>query len=84
MELLAIVQAEAEADRLLQDAKDRKEAAIKRALEERKFKLSNLKAPAVHEPVLHELKPNLEQIKRAAQKNKAKAVRKILEELYAA
>jgi hypothetical protein len=84
VELLAIVQAEAEADSLVAEAQARKDAAIKQALEERKIKLASIKPLAPPEPALRDLKPNLDALKRTAQKNKAKAVKKILEAIYAA
>jgi hypothetical protein len=84
VELLAIVQAEAEADRLVAEAQSRKEAATKQALEERAAKLANIRAPVVQEPTLRNLKQNFDQLKLRAQKNKAKAIKKILEEIYAA
>jgi hypothetical protein len=84
VELLAIVQAEAEADSLVAEAQARKDAAIKQALEERKIKLANIRPLAPSEPALRDLKPNLDTLKRTAQKNKAKAVKKILEAIYAA
>lgn len=82
VELLAIVQAEEQADALLKEAQDRKERAIKRALDDRQAQLSSITMPPPSEPKLKALNPNLEKLKATARKNKAKAVKAILEGLH--
>jgi hypothetical protein len=82
VELLKIVEAEQQADALVKEAQERKELAIKKALEERQFKLSNLKVPETAQPKLKPLNPDLERIKQVARKNRSKAIKAILEELH--
>lgn len=84
VELLTIVNAEQQAEQLVQQALEHKEAAIKAAMEERQFKLSNLKGPQPKIPEVRSRKPDVESLKETAKRNKAKAVSKILEEFYAA
>jgi hypothetical protein len=81
VELLAIVQAEQQADALVKSAQLHKDAVLAQALKDREYKLTNLSSPVLQEPKVREAKPNLEKIQLAAKKNKKKAVAKILEAL---
>jgi len=83
-ELLAIVQTEQAAETLVQQAKERQVQAIQQALVDREFRLANIITPQVIDPNLKPLRPAIEQLKRTAQKNKARAVQQILREIYAA
>lgn len=84
MELLAVVEAEDKAEALVKEAQERKQQAIRDALQQRDEQLAKLKAPAVSTPNLKPLATNVEQLKGVAKRNKAKALKLILEELNAA
>ena len=80
-ELLSIVQAEAHAERTIQEAEQMRERALQRVLEERERKLKALKSPQPQPPSVPEKKPDLQSIEKVA--NKDAAVQKILEEFRA-
>lgn len=81
MELLPLVEAEGEADRLLQEAQERKERMIKEALEERRLLLASIIPPKVEDPILKPLRPDLAALRKQAAKNRSKAIAMIMEEL---
>jgi cell division septum initiation protein DivIVA len=78
------MQAEQQADDMLKQARERKERLIKEALAEREQMLTSIKPPTLEEPTLKPLRPDIEGLKRAARKNKAKAVARILEAIHEA
>jgi hypothetical protein len=83
VELLAIVQAEQAAEALVNDAQEQKEAMIKEAYRQQVLQLAAVIAPQPVVPQLHQQHPRLDLLKETAKRNKAKAVKRILEELYA-
>jgi len=82
-ELLAIVQAEREADSLLKEADDRRARALQEALVERKRRLRDVSVP--DEPVSppRTPRPQTVAIHNIASKNRTKAIARILEEVHA-
>lgn len=84
VDLLAVVQAEAEADKLVQDALASKEQLIAAALARRKELLESIKPPVLQEPRLRPLDPGITRLKAVARKNKQRAVKAVLEALYEA
>ena len=84
MHLLEIVETEREVAHLLEQAQAQKESKIATAMIERERKLANLKPPKETAVSVPRPKQDLTTIKKAATKNKKKAVQKILEEVYAA
>ncbi|MDD9953215.1 MAG: hypothetical protein OXR66_02675 [Candidatus Woesearchaeota archaeon] len=83
MNLLAVVQAEEHAEQLVQEAEQAKTTSIQHALKERERKLTGLHKPEAKKPTLKEKRLGLSSFEKKAKKNKAKAIKKILEELYA-
>jgi cell division septum initiation protein DivIVA len=82
VDLLAIVQAEAEADRTLKDAALHKEMLIKEANARREQTLKAINAPTLP-PITLPLRQQRIDLSSAKQR-KAKAIKRILEELHAA
>jgi hypothetical protein len=83
VELLAVVEAEEQADALVHDAQARKEQAIRDALKSREEQLAKVKPPVLSEPKIKPVQSQASQIKERARKNKVKAIAKVLEEIYA-
>lgn len=83
IELLAIVQAEQQAEALVKEANDRKQALLRQALAQRELMLKSLKAPEPQPVELRQPDLKLRALAETARRNKAKAVGVILEGFYA-
>lgn len=82
-ELLAIVQAEEQADSILEKAQRQKEKAIQEAERSRIERLQSFHPPTPQPVHVEPLRIDLDGLKRKAKKNKDAAVRKILEGIRA-
>lgn len=84
MELSVIVKAEERAEDLIRKAEEKKAAAAAAALREREERLVSVRPPAKRAISLATPPPELEALRASAQRNKARAVQKILEAFHAA
>ena len=83
MQLLEVVRAEMEAERLITAANEQKAAAIKHALLDRERRLKNLVIPQIVVSPPEQESQDLTAIKEHARRNKNNAVKRILEACYA-